>query len=279
VTRSTRSSFRRSWPKLSAHANAECHVTRGQSRSWASSKRVHNQAGRGAFFKRLSSRSVIGLPSARSRWADQRRAQHPDIGEGQRGHGRGRWRVRWRSGTSSSRPRSNRSCPPTAQAAIAPRRRACAAGDRHAPHCSGGAQNKTPMMSRPPAGQHAQAPSMPSGCGSGRPARSQPASVPGLGLARGHPRDVFLHRGLLPPPPRRPAPRRPCRQQHPAGGLLLPAARTLTPHSPGPEPRVRRRRRQPPPCSPHRGMSGCSGAMAAMFCPDRSRVNLSPLTG
>jgi len=42
VTRSTRSSFRRSYPKLSAHANAECHIMRGQSRSWASSKRVQN---------------------------------------------------------------------------------------------------------------------------------------------------------------------------------------------------------------------------------------------
>src|SRR5262249_52392977 len=42
VTRSTRSSVLRSSPKLSAHANAECHIMRGQSRSWASSKRVQN---------------------------------------------------------------------------------------------------------------------------------------------------------------------------------------------------------------------------------------------
>src|SRR5262249_56664666 len=45
MTRSTQSSFRRSYPKLSAHANAECHIMRGQSRSWASSKRVQNGGG------------------------------------------------------------------------------------------------------------------------------------------------------------------------------------------------------------------------------------------
>src|SRR5262249_23147154 len=63
VTRSTRSSFRRSYPKLSAHANAECHIMRGQSRSWASSKRVQNGGSSRAYLARLITSSAF-LPSA-----------------------------------------------------------------------------------------------------------------------------------------------------------------------------------------------------------------------